>query len=535
MTTRLISTLVTQKTLTYFKLDHATYYGIAYEAITNLAENTVILLPLIIPTLVPYISKKVLTFSLLIGVAVAMWFFRYTFKRKNSITVHDTVNYREITKYLVDGQTNGTLIQLSSQHYCLDEGARTGLAEGIYQFIDNNYSIRITVEYKTDIETEDECKVTHRSLTISTYDHIDLKQYVQSIVKLDGHKTCVVLYHLRDCADHCNRYSMIYAGDKITDDKCELFKQLETNYIGTFFQKDHLRYWEYMKIVHFHPEKILNMGQYPQISLCLWGPPGTGKSTFAYRVAMSLQRHIVNIDCKNKNKKTLIQIITNPQINGIWLNPKDCVFVFDEFDRSVKYLMDKEQSIQRFRENILNGLSRHDSEDDEDKDDRSTKNLKRAAKIRKTALKTTEPATATLAQKDHINGYIDLQEVYLKALSHINSELVVSDLLDILQGTAPIPGMICIATTNNLDQLKEYCPALFRHGRLLPVHFDNADKEVFTNIIRHYYPDHVSELDHYDLERLNLSTAHIIHHLIENYTTGNPLNKLLSDLNIRCI
>src|SRR3989338_140250 len=307
---------------------------------------------------------------------------------------------------------------------------------------------------------------------------------------------------------------MIYAGDKITDDKCELFKQLETNYIGTFFQKDHLRYWEYMKIVHFHPEKILNMGQYPQISLCLWGPPGTGKSTFAYRVAMSLQRHIVNIDCKNKNKKTLIQIITNPQINGIWLNPKDCVFVFDEFDRSVKYLMDKEQSIQRFRENILNGLSRHDSEDDEDKDDRSTKNLKRAAKIRKTALKTTEPATATLAQKDHINGYIDLQEVYLKALSHINSELVVSDLLDILQGTAPIPGMICIATTNNLDQLKEYCPALFRHGRLLPVHFDNADKEVFTNIIRHYYPDHVSELDHYDLERLNISIVHLIHHLI---------------------
>ena len=57
-------------------------------------------------------------------------------------------------------------------------------------------------------------------------------------------------------------------------------------------------------------------------------------------------------------------------------------------------------------------------------------------------------------------------------------------------------------------------PALFRNGRLLPVHFDNADKEVFTNIIRHYYPDHVSELDHYDLERLNISIVHLIHHLI---------------------
>jgi len=44
-----------------------------------------------------------------------------------------------------------------------------------------------------------------------------------------------------------------------------------------------------------------------------------------------------------------------------------------------------------------------------------------------------------------------------------------------------------LATTNNLEIIKNICPALVRHGRLTPILFDNFNGEMLNEISLKYF------------------------------------------------
>lgn len=70
--------------------------------------------------------------------------------------------------------------------------------------------------------------------------------------------------------------------------------------------------------------------------------------------------------------------------------------------------------------------------------------------------------------------------------------LTLPDLLDIIQGAIVIPGRIVIGITNDFDYIFKQCPALFRPGRLTPVHFDYLDWKTLQELTKHYFGQELS-------------------------------------------
>ena len=102
-----------------------------------------------------------------------------------------------------------------------------------------------------------------------------------------------------------------------------------------------LFYW-FFESQKFHPDQSRNteeIGQAPRLNVLAHGPPGTGKSTFAYRVARALQRHVINVDLRVlKSKYDIYKQFLKPQLQSTSIPPSSCVFVLEEFDITVKHL-----------------------------------------------------------------------------------------------------------------------------------------------------------------------------------------------------
>jgi len=92
---------------------------------------------------------------------------------------------------------------------------------------------------------------------------------------------------------------------------------------------------------------------------------------------------------------------------------------------------------------------------------------------------------------------------------------MINDLLEIFQGTVPNDGAIMIATTNDYEGIKEMCPALFRPGRLTPIYFGYADKDLLQDISRFYFG---RELEIYIPDKLEIPTSQIIQIALESIT-----------------
>lgn len=120
---------------------------------------------------------------------------------------------------------------------------------------------------------------------------------------------------------------------------------LETKYIKTLFHQERDRLWSIIKNCCMNFEFYRNCGQVGRVSLLLHGPPGTGKSTFAYRIAMVLQRHLISLDLRSLDRSEAYQILQSPELSFAGCKTyKDAVFLFEEFDISIKNLYHKRKN-----------------------------------------------------------------------------------------------------------------------------------------------------------------------------------------------
>ena len=317
----------------------------------------------------------------------------------------------------------------------------------IIKFNDSNYNVSGFITWQTKnvdfklnaydkngkyLNEKIEKKYKYLKVYINNTNAIDylnnLRNHVKKIenknFELFHYKIMAIEHHYNHIVWNKDIYIM-YKGIK------KNLEELEDLYIKTFFheQKDIL--WQQIKEIDQNPETILKLGQSPRIGLLLHGPPGTGKSSFAYRIARSLNRHIYSIDLKSITRKTMInELLRRPLVgeeSQRRIQPKEIVYVFDEFDISVRHLYNKKM--------------------------RNIELMKNAS----------EPIS--------VNAH----------------EIELEDLLEIFQGPVPIEGSIIIATTNKFYEISKMLPALFSTGRLTPIYFGNITIPVLNQICNYYY------------------------------------------------
>ena len=181
------------------------------------------------------------------------------------------------------------------------------------------------------------------------------------------------------------------------------------------------------------------------LGLILHGPPGTGKSTFAYRIAHSLCRHIVSLCLSDfiNHKDRLYEIFFGETDHEF--TTKNTVFILEEFDEFIDAIENQTISVKTLDKSI---------------------------------------------QKINMNS---------------ENSLSIQDMLQILQGPVPNDGMIIIATTNHFEKIREKCPALVRPGRLTPYLFDYLDWGHFSELVEFFFGCPPTM----DPVKISLSTAEI--------------------------
>lgn len=310
--------------------------------------------------------------------------------------------------------------------------------------------------------------------------------YIRLIINEDG-------YDLQDYIEHIKEYVTINSENvdlkyvkimKDNDDKNntdggksynhtvqyhygkkETDENLKKRYFDSFFHKDKEYYYNHFMKMKNNPEFFEQFGQQSRSNMILYGPPGSGKSSFINRVAKIMNRHIISIDLSNiQDKNRIYQIIQRPHIDEFPHNPEDVIIVLEEFDIVVKQLME--------RENIIRSLNERINNTEESK---------------------------------------ELTAIILE-LERIKKKILLRDLLDIFQGTVTINGTIIFATTNKLDEIKDVCPELFREGRLTPVYFGYFDRSLFDKFTKYYFNKTVKDSGRFfaDNGEMKYATSHLI-------------------------
>lgn len=315
----------------------------------------------------------------------------------------------------------------------------------------------------------------------------------------------LTLYHVKIINDndgdrYVNNIQITYDGPPLE------YKELNKKYLDTFFHPEKEKMWSILEKVDFDPSYFHNLGQSPHCGLLLHGPPGTGKSTFAYRVGMCLKRHIVSVDIRSLKKRNyLFQIFRNPHINGRNLRAKDVIFILDEFDTVVSELYYADVATQTLLKNWNNKMIRQHHKIKVQSEPDNIPEISIGSE-------TDDQSTEQTTDQECESHKELLKATRIENFGLNDGSIRLNDLLELLNGPVPNDGLIVIGTTNKFDEIKNLCPALFRHGRLTPVYFGYALPQTIQDISNYFFNRSVKLLSipH------NISTAQIMELIIES-------------------
>lgn len=316
--------------------------------------------------------------------------------------------------------------------------------------------------------------------TYSVSDYIaDINEWVVDNRKNGGQ---IVQYHV-DKTYEKDVVKVMYDKDS------KPLEYLEKTYIDTFFHKDRDMLWKLIKFINYDPERIISLGQSPRGNFMLYGPPGTGKSNFAYRVAMATKRHLLNVKISKYTKAELFDMFTRPKIKTVVYQPREVVFVLDEFDIDMEKILSRQAGQEEQLDVSKEFMKKIFDNDASKKDVCFVPAMQTAQPVAHAPKPTLEDAIK------EADGKITKVEEMMKGIAKIydtlnkveNSIVTYGDLLTLFQGAVPIDGCIIFAMTNKFEELQERYPALFRDGRMTPINFGNFDLDMVNRISKYYF------------------------------------------------
>ena len=321
-----------------------------------------------------------------------------------------------------------------------------------------------------------------------------------------------------------------------------LLAELEPIYMATHFHTEKDRLWSLIKEIDQNKDYYCRYGQTPKLNLLLHGPPGTGKSSFAYRVAMTLRRDIISMDLTKYPNRYIIDKLMHGYINvclsnGNMISPSRLVYVFDEFDRTIEFLIAAQDKEKRLFEGKLKSMSAGNG---------LASLLGSMAGTKSKSSRKTNSGSDSECEEDNFTIQSEGDASTTDANNALASQLLtIKDLLEIFQGVVDVDGRLIFAMTNHFDKIKKECPALFRPGQLTPVYFGYIGRETLLDIIQYYFKNKftipASDLDSLPSEfhslpsEFKIPTSEIIEQAI--YFSGrgaDGYSKFICWLRVRC-
>ena len=140
------------------------------------------------------------------------------------------------------------------------------------------------------------------------------------------------------------------------------FEKLEKVYIDPFFHPQKDRLWGLIKTISLNPNKMYKFGQVPRGNFLLHGPPGTGKSSFPYRVAVVMKYNFFSVDIRNYDTKYELDRVFNGNPfthcrSGYGSSSTaGVVHMLDEFDLGIRFLYKLDQASKREIDHVENQI-----------------------------------------------------------------------------------------------------------------------------------------------------------------------------------
>jgi SpoVK/Ycf46/Vps4 family AAA+-type ATPase len=226
-------------------------------------------------------------------------------------------------------------------------------------------------------------------------------------------------------------------------------------------------------------------------NLILYGEPGTGKSSFVFRLATQLKMSIISVDLSMyiDRKRDLYSIFHGnefslPYGKGDKLSiSQNCIIILEEFDSAIEKIKHLE-NIFLFKNDTINSYISN----------KTTELSKKVQNTTQVDIPLSDPYQLISSRQNNSTEVDPLKitnEIFdiVKTITEDNKSdiLRLRDLLELFQGPVPICDRIIVATTNIFEEIKEVLPALFRPGRLTPIKFTYLDWTSFEELCQYYF------------------------------------------------
>ncbi len=303
----------------------------------------------------------------------------------------------------------------------------------------------------------------------------------------------------------------------------------------------------------------------------------THNSSCIYRISMMLKLSIISVDISlylNKKKELYSlfhgQEFSLPSNNNKESAISNAIIVLEEFDHAMDKLLDienifkykdvikreylnmKNKEIKTRTMELVDEYEKRTVDEKNHSDDFAKKlaNLKEASNRG-------EISYDNFVEMEMLNDGFDMQnnKVHDKARQNIlkkrdfdneicgiNAELNniiksmdednksnilrLSDMLELFQGPVPVKNRIVMATTNNFEKIKNALPALFRSGRMSPIHFDYLDWESLNNLCLYYFEQKLT----CEPQKVTIPTSQIIELAIKHVLTKKKFEEFQEEL-----